>query len=97
MDDKERRLSTITGRYCYVANPCTINPCLPGMAYAIFADGLYYYITVNGRWSSANRSWDDYEPQSNDSVAVTGHVRERKDAFGKLFYALEAVSLRRNK
>ena len=86
-------LTTIKGRYSYVGNPCTTEPCLPGMAYTVFTDNKCYYLTINDSWFSENRSWDGYLPELNDLVMVTGHLKEKKDVFGKSFYTIEVVSL----
>lgn len=86
-------LITIKGRYSYVGNPCTTEPCLPGMAYAVRVDDKCYYITINDRWFSENRSWNGYSPELDDLVTVTGHLEEKKDVFGKSFYTIEVVSL----
>jgi hypothetical protein len=86
-------LSTITGRYSYIGNPCTTEPCLPGMTYAVLANDKYYYITIDECWFSENQSWDGYTPEMDDLVTVTGCLREKKDVFGKPFYTMEVVSL----
>jgi hypothetical protein len=97
MDNASSGLKTITGRYSYTGNPCITDPCLPGMAYAVLANEKYYYITVNGRWFSENRSWDEYTPQPDDIVTITGYLQEKKDAFGESFHTIEAVSLKKAK
>lgn len=89
--------STVTGRYSYIGNPCTTEPCLPGMAYAVLANDKYYYITVDDRWFSDNRSWDGYTPEPGDLVTITGYLQQKSDIFGKVFYTLEAVSLQLKK
>jgi len=86
-------LNTVTGRYSYIGNPCTTKPCLPGMAYAVLANDKYYYITIDGRWLSENRSWSGYTPEPDDLVTITGYVLEKKDVFGKPFRTIEVVSL----
>ena len=95
MDHAGSSLETITGQYSYTGNPRTTDPCLPGMAYAVLANEKCYYITVNGRWFSENRSWDEYTPQPNDIVTIAGYLQEKKDVFGKPFHTIEAVSLKR--
>ena len=97
MDNASSSLKTITGRYSYIGNPCITHPCLPSMAYAVLTNEKHYYITVNGRWSSENRFWDEYTPQPNDIVTITGYLQEKKDVFDKTFYTIEAVSLKQAK
>jgi hypothetical protein len=85
--------SSITGRYVYIGNPCTTDPCLPGMAYALQVKDKYYYITIDNHWFSEKRSWDEYTPEVNDFVTATGHIKERKDVFNKPFFTIEVISL----
>ncbi len=94
MDNAGSNLQTVTGQYVYVPNPCTTDPCLPGMAYAVLVNGKYCYIMVKGRWFSENRSWGEYTPQPNDMVTITGSLQEKRDVFGKPFSTIEAVSLK---
>lgn len=94
MDNACNTLKTITGRYVCIGNPCVTSPCLPGMAYAVLANAKSYYVTVNGRWFSENRSWAEYTPQPNDIVMISGYLHEQNDIFGKPFYTIEAVALK---
>ena len=86
-------LNTVTGQYSYIANPCTTEPCLPGMVFAILADDTYYYLTVNNLEISENRTWDGYTPVVGDFVAITGYLREERDIFDRPFHTIEVVSL----
>ncbi len=86
-------MEAITGRYAYVPNPCTTKPCLPGMVYAINAKGTDYFLTVNGRWFSENRPWNEYTPSPGDEVDVTGKVSKQKDVRGDEFRTIEVASL----
>jgi uncharacterized repeat protein (TIGR01451 family) len=90
-------MSTITGEYLFVGNPCTTDPCLPGMIYAVLAKDAYYYAfyypTVEGSWLWRNHTWDGYTPEIGDVVRVTGYVSEMVDIFGAPFYSVEVVSL----
>jgi len=52
MGSNKKSFGTITGQYLLIENPCTTVPCLPGMAYAVLANGKYYYITIDGHWFS---------------------------------------------
>ena len=75
-------ITTVTGEYLLVGNPCTTDPCLPGLIYAVSADTVYY-LTVEGTWLWWNRSWDGYTPEVGDWVRVTGYVSQRADIFGE--------------
>lgn len=88
---------TIIGPYLYIENPSTTKPVLPGMAYAVLADETYYFITIKGHWFSENKSWDNYTPEPGDLIEITGYLHENKDVFGKTFYTIEALSLKKAK
>ena len=90
---EEETLTTITGEYLPVGNPCTTTPCLPGIVYAVLADSRYYYITVESHWIWENRPWDGYIPTEGDHVKVTGYMSKRIDINGNSFYEIEGVSL----
>jgi len=85
--------TTVAGYYVLVGNPCTTDPCLPGVVYAVLVDDTYYHLTVKGSWLWVNRSWDGYTPEVGDFVTVTGYVEEMVDIFGAPFYNIEVVSL----
>ena len=92
MGDSEAK-TAITGRYTLVPNPCTTEPCLPGMAYAVEAAGQCYFLTIAGRWSDQARSWKDWTPVPGDTVTVIGQVTRRSDIYGNPFLTVEADSL----
>ncbi len=96
MNPKEN-LDVMIGWYLLIGNPCTTIPCLPGVAYAVFAHDEYYYVTIDGHWISENRSWYGYTPEAGDLVSVTGSLSEKRDAFGKPFHTIEVVSIQRAK
>ena len=79
------------GEYLMVGNPCTTDPCLPCMVWAVWAGGVYYHLTMHGAWLGGGEpySWDGYTPAHGDRVAVFGEVSEGEDIFGKTFYNLE--------
>jgi hypothetical protein len=95
MNEMRHALRSITGRYAYIGNPRTANPCVPGMAYAVQVNSVCYYITVNDRLLSENRSWGDYTPLPNDVVILSGRVSEKKDVFDKPYYTVETLTLRK--
>lgn len=97
MAKEEKTLTTLTGQYCLVGNPCTTEPCLPGMASAVLADGEYYFLAVHDRLISDSCAWDKYWPQANDKVIVIGFPQRKEDVFGNPFHIIEVVSLKQEK
>jgi hypothetical protein len=85
--------TTITGRYVMVGNPCTTDPCLPGVIYAVGSDGTLYHLTVDGAWLWQPHIWDGYTPETGDLVTVTGYVTEAVDINGGTYLDLEVPSL----
>ncbi len=85
--------TVLTGEYLRVGTPCTTDPCLPGLIYAVLVEDSYYYPTVEGAWLWGNRSWDGYTPEIGDIVRVTGCVSEMVDMSGAPFYNIEVISL----
>lgn len=81
---------TLSGRYAVVPEPCTTQPCLPGVAYAVESGGEVLIVTVGRQWSSLPHSWDGYEPRLGDRVTVTGEVTEMIDAKGQRHRLIEA-------
>lgn len=97
MVKEQKTLTTLAGQYCLVGNPCTTEPCLPGIASAVLADGEYHFLALHDRWISENSVWDDYRPQPNDRVTVIGYPERKKDVFGNPFHTIEVVSLKQAK
>ena len=97
MENKKGKKETLTGVYSYVANPCTTEPCLPGMVYAIMVDNECYYLTVNGHFFSENRSWKDYMPKPNEIVTVEGFLQERMDVFGDTYRIIKVLLVKPEK
>ena len=79
----------VIGEYLIVGNPCTTDPCLPCIVWAVWAGDIYYHLTIQGAWLGEPHSWDGYTPAEGDKVAVFGEVSEGKDIFGHTFYNLE--------
>ena len=89
----ERR--TVTGRYVLVPNPCTTEPCLPGLAYAVETGAACYLLTVRGRWSAVEGDWGDARVEPGAVVTVTGMVSEQVDRRGDRFQTIEVEALSR--
>jgi hypothetical protein len=82
-----------SGEYLQVGTPCTTDPCLPGMVYALLVDHTYYFLTLDDAWLWWNRSWDGYRPEIGDSVTVAGYANETRDRFGAALHKIEVVAL----
>jgi hypothetical protein len=87
-------VKTIKGLYSYASNPCTTKPCLPGMVYAVLADGTYYYITVQDNFLFENLSYNGYKPELGAPVEVTGYLSSHKDINSITFFKIELISLK---
>ena len=90
---ENEKIQTITGYYSVVENPCTTRPCLPGLAYAVLANGKRYYITLNDRLLFENRSWANYTPNVNDLVSVKGYLRQKRDIYNQEYLTIETIEL----
>lgn len=85
--------TTITGKYVIQPNPCTTEPCLPGMVYAVERSGQITFLTNAGRWidrPADNWSW---KPQLGDSVTVVGRVGRLVDIHGEACATIEVESI----
>jgi hypothetical protein len=90
---QRENLTTIAGEYRSVWNPCTELLCPSLTVYAVLAEGVYYYLTVEGSWM-LDRPWDGYMPEDGDYVKVTGYVSKKRDIEGSPFFEMEVVSLK---
>lgn len=86
---------TITGKYVFLPNPCTTEPCLPGMAYALESSGQCFFLTMAGRWSDKPIERGEWTPELGDTATVVGRVTQRRDVRGEPFLTLEVESLMR--
>lgn len=84
---------TITGTYVFLPNPCTTEPCLPGMAYAVRSATQCVFLTIAGRWSDTAVAWQGWTPQMGDTITVVGRVAQRTDVRGQPFLTIEVESL----
>jgi hypothetical protein len=87
------RPTRISGEYLQVGTPCTTDPCLPGLVYAVLVDDTYHFLNVDGAWLWWNRSWDGYRPEIGDFVTVVGYAEETSDVYGAALHKIEVVSL----
>jgi hypothetical protein len=86
-------LTTITGKYMFLPNPCTTEPCLPGMAYALESSGQCFFLTMAGQWSDKVIEREGWVPKMGDTVTVAGRVMQRRDVRGEPFLTIEVESL----
>ena len=84
----------ITGELRFVANPCTTEPCLPGMTFALLSAGETYYLTRAGAWVGETPEWEGYALTPGDRVTVTGDTTEKRDSHGAVFLELDAEAIR---
>lgn len=87
-------LLMITGEYTFVPNPCTTEPCLPGMIFALKVREVYYYLTLEGQWIWEAQSWNGFAPQVGQMVRVLGEINEAVNTAGHVFYNFEILSLK---
>ena len=87
---------TVQGRCVFVPNPCTTQPCLPGMAHALLADdGELWFITRGGQWSDQPPRVGARTLHVGERLVLTGEASERSDAFGRPYRLIEAASVER--
>jgi len=84
---------TVIGSLILTPNPCTTEPCLPGLAYAIDADGRRLFVTTDGALRMQGHHWAEAEPEPGSRVAAHGIVRARRDIAGRPYLAIEVSSL----
>ncbi len=83
----------------WVANPCTTDPCLPGMVAAIVADppnNTAYVIVDGGGWVWSDGSWDGFDgfvPLDGQSVMASGRVSYHTDINGQVYLEIELTNL----
>lgn len=95
-DDADPAVITVSGEYCYIENPCTTRPCLPGMVYALRTEDNYYYLSVQGHLVSESLSWRGFSPQTGEQVTASGRLSRQEDIFGKSYHKIELLSLKRS-
>ena len=90
-----RLATTVRGEYRLVGNPCTTDPSLPGVVYAVVESGVPYHLTVEGHWIWGDKkpAWNGCVPELNDLVVVTGYVSAEMDILDRPYYNLEVISL----
>jgi len=84
----------MTGEYAFVPNPCTSEPCLPGMIFALKVGKIYYYLTLDKQWIWEARSWNGFTPQVGQMVKATGEINEAINTAGRVYYNFEMKSLK---
>jgi len=90
---KDQTPITLTGRYVFLPNPCTTEPCIPGMVYAIESGGQCFFITQGGCWSWQAHTCNGWTPSVGDAISVTGVVSQQIDVRRNPYYNIEVESL----
>ncbi|MCX7097259.1 MAG: hypothetical protein NTV43_05060 [Methylococcales bacterium] len=85
--------TTITGKLALLPNPCTSEPCLPGMAYALDAGNKVYFLTRGERWSDRPIVAEGSVLALDARLTVAGHIAQRWDIRGESFLTLEIASM----
>ncbi len=93
MPDPEPATATLVGRYALVPSPCTTEPCLPGMVYAIESAGQFYLLAALGRWSERPFEWNGWTPALGDLVRVSGQIKTSRSIRGEPFLVIEVESM----
>ncbi len=91
MPDKK----TITGKLTEIPNPCTTDPCLPGVVTAIETDSLNYIITVNHLWYDREVVINNDTLRVNDSVEAYGSITKKQDLQSQTYYEIEIINLKK--
>ena len=80
----------------YVDNPCTTDPCLPGVVAAIVEDGHAYVIVVDGHWVDTTYDWEaewNFNGLPGQTTMAAGVVSYHTDIDGTFYYEIELTSL----
>jgi hypothetical protein len=89
---------TINGTLTLLPNPCTTQPCLPGMAFAVLGDdSVQYFLTRDGGFYMLGSGESNNLPEPGEPVVASGDVQEQHDIAGKAFKTIELTSLRKSK
>ena len=101
MSAAEPAAAAHTGRLALVPNPCTTDPCLPGLAVALEQPGTPLLLARQGQWLTEADTPPGWSPalglRLGDAlgrvVTVTGAVSDRSDRLGAPYRLLEVVAL----
>ena len=86
-------VEAVTGSLILAPNPCTTEPCLPGMTLAIQSDGRRLFLSSSGAFRTTTTAWAEAEIEPGAVVTVRGVVREGRDVAGRPYLAIEVSSL----
>ena len=85
------------GEFAYVGNPCTTDPCLPGVVAAVRELGETYVISVDGHWVDDTYDWETNFPEVNplpsQTVMASGKVTYHTDDGGGVYMEIELTTL----
>lgn len=86
---------TARGPLVLAPNPCTTEPCLPGMALAIDVGGELCFVTHQGSWQADTGALGHPGLTVGQVVVANGTMKEITDVRGKVFRAIEVNSIKR--
>lgn len=85
----------VEGALVLVPNPCTTQPCLPGMALAVDTGDGPCFLTRQGTWLMDPGALGPPPVAIGDLVRVTGSVNQAVDVRGEAFRTVELGSVER--
>lgn len=83
--------------FAYVANPCTTDPCLPGVVAAVEQYGETYVISIDGHWVDSTYDWEtnfDFKGALDGQTTMAeGRVTYRTDVNGQIYMEIELSAI----
>lgn len=88
-------MDRVEGALVLTPNPCTTQPCLPGMALAVDTGDGPCFLTRKGTWLMDPSTLGPAAVAIGDMVRVTGSVNQAVDVRGEAFRMVEVDSVER--
>ena len=85
---------TAQGPLVLAPNPCTTQPCLPGMALAIDVGNELCFITCQGSWQADISALGTPGLTVGQVVVAKGTRNDITDVRGEVFHAIEVNSIK---
>jgi hypothetical protein len=82
--------------FTWSGNPCTTDPCLPGVVGVLGNDTVNYVLVVDGHWIRGSDDWSSWPglvPADGQPVIAEGRVTYHTDFHGRIYVELELASL----
>jgi len=81
----------------YDGNPCTTDPCLPGIVAVLRQLGETYVISVDGHWVGDTYDWEtnfpEFNPLPGQTTMASGRVTYHTDYDGHVYMEIELATL----